>query len=296
MIFEMLAGHPPFMAEGIGELFAKHMLEDAPQLLDAAPNTPPAMAAAVMKSLAKSLDDRFASMDDFRRALLGEIEVSVPAGQARTTSLRRPGGPAPSPTSTLSPQAQSTTLSSATSEIDDELKPPRRKTGLVVGGVSVAAAAVVAVMLFGGKHTPPAPPVAVEASKPQEPPAPPPLPSTVTIRFETPEQTGAHVFRKSDDKDLGAVPLDVKLPRNNDTIEYVFRKQGFKDLEVIADISADRTLKVSLDKAPPPEVKPTPPTVADKPGPRRPTPAAHRGPRRGRTPAPDEDGLATPSF
>jgi serine/threonine-protein kinase len=296
MIFEMLAGHPPFMAEGIGELFAKHMLEEAPQLLDAAPNTPPAMAAAVMKSLAKSLDDRFASMDDFRQALLGEVQVTVPAGQARTTSLRRPGGPAPSPTSTLSPQAQSTTLSSATSEIDDELKPPRRKTGLVVGGVGVAAAAVVAVMLFGGKHAPPAPPVAVEASKPQEPVAPPPLPSTVTIRFEAP-QTGAHVFRKSDDKDLGVVPLEVKLPRNNDTIEYVFRKQGYKDLEVIADISADRTLKVSLDKAPPaPEEKPTPPVAADKPASHRPTPAAHRGPRRSKNPAPDEDGLATPSF
>ena len=29
MLFEMLAGRPPFMAEGVGELFAKHMLEDA---------------------------------------------------------------------------------------------------------------------------------------------------------------------------------------------------------------------------------------------------------------------------
>ena len=46
LIFEMLAGRPPFMAEGIGELFAKHMLEDAPPLLDLAPQTPPAAIIA----------------------------------------------------------------------------------------------------------------------------------------------------------------------------------------------------------------------------------------------------------
>src|SRR5450755_2083776 len=68
MIFEMLAGRPPFMAEGIGELFAKHMLEEAPSLLELAPQTPPPMAAAIMKSLNKELDDRFPSMEDFRKA------------------------------------------------------------------------------------------------------------------------------------------------------------------------------------------------------------------------------------
>ena len=37
MLFEMLAGRPPFIAEGIGELFAKHMLEEPPPLTDFAP-------------------------------------------------------------------------------------------------------------------------------------------------------------------------------------------------------------------------------------------------------------------
>ena len=38
MLFEMLAGRPPFVAEGVGELFAKHMLEEAPPLTDFAPH------------------------------------------------------------------------------------------------------------------------------------------------------------------------------------------------------------------------------------------------------------------
>src|SRR5579872_1434056 len=69
MIFEMLAGRPPFTAEGVGELFTKHMLEPPPSLTDFAPDVPPGLAAAVMKSLAKNLEQRFATMEDFRLAL-----------------------------------------------------------------------------------------------------------------------------------------------------------------------------------------------------------------------------------
>jgi serine/threonine protein kinase len=56
ILFEMLSGRPPFTAEGVGELFAKHMLEDPPMVTEFAPNAPPHMAAAIMKALAK--DDR----------------------------------------------------------------------------------------------------------------------------------------------------------------------------------------------------------------------------------------------
>jgi serine/threonine-protein kinase len=289
MIFEMLAGRPPFMAEGIGELFAKHMLEDPPSLLEFAPQTPPYMAAAVMKSLAKNLDERFSTMEDFRQALMGELKVTAP-GPTRTPLPRRfPAGTSPS--TTLSPSAQSTTLSSATSEIDEDLRPPRKRAGLVVGGLAVVAAGVAAFVLFT-KH-----PAKTEASMtPPSAPTVPEPPKSVTIRFES-LQAGVHVFRKSDDHDLGAAPLEVKLPRNNDTLEYVFRKDGYKDLTMIADLSADRTLHIELDKLPPPPKveKPTPTAAAGDTSHHKPTPA-HRPAKRNKGPAPDEDGLATPSF
>ena len=50
MLFEMLAGRPPFVAEGLGELFALHMFQPAPTLADLAPSVPPHMVAAVMKA------------------------------------------------------------------------------------------------------------------------------------------------------------------------------------------------------------------------------------------------------
>ena len=299
MIFEMLSGRPPFMAEGIGELFAKHMLEEPPNVLDVAPGTPPAMAAAVNKSLNKELDDRFPNMDEFRKALLGEVVVSAGVRPAP----KRPGGVGGTrplaATTTMSPQAQSTTLSSAISEIDDDLALPKRRTGLIIGvvGAVAIAAAVVVLVLPKGSSSAGAPVKAVAVAGPAPaavlPPAPAPARKTlVTIRFEA-VPDGTHVFRKNDGEDLGAAPLDIKLPYNGPSTDYVLRKDGYKDFGVTADLSEDNTVHVALEK-----IEPTP--VADKPAEPEKKRAAtgHRGGGHKHAPGivPDEDGLATPSF
>jgi len=296
MIYEMLSGRPPFMAEGIGELFAKHMLEEPPPLLDFAPATPPAMAAAVMKSLSKELDDRFPSMDEFRKGLLGEIKVAETPGRPR--AKQPTAGPRPANVATtMSPEVQSTTLSSATSEIDEEFGPPKKKTGLVVGlGVGLAAVAAVVFLVLpkSGAEAPKAPIAALPAPAPT-PVAPPPAPpkSTVTVRFEA-SPDGAHVIRKSDGEDLGAVPLDVKLPHNGPSgpaTSYLLRKDGYKPLDVAADLSEDNTVHVALEKLEPvpTEAKPEKRKVSSGSG--RKSGGKRRGPA-----VPDEDGLATPSF
>jgi serine/threonine-protein kinase len=289
MIFEMLAGRPPFMAEGIGELFAKHMLEEAPSLLDFAPATPPSMAAAVMKSLNKELDDRFPSMDEFRKGLLGEIPVAPGSGRA---APRRPGaavGTRSMPgTQTMSPQAQSTTLSSASSEIDDELALPKRKTGRIVAIVGgLAAAAVVAVVVMGKSNA-----EAPKAPVAEAPALAPPVKTNVVVRFEV-TPAGAHVFRKSDGNDLGASPLDVKLPHNGPASDYLLKKDGYKDFAVTADLSEDNTVHVALEKIEAPALP-----VAAKPENERKRPASsgHKGGKHKGGIVPDEDGLATPSF
>jgi eukaryotic-like serine/threonine-protein kinase len=299
LLFEMLAGRPPFMAEGIGELFAKHMLEEAPNLLDFAPQTPAPMAAAVMKSLNKELEDRFSSMEEFRKGLAGEIKVASAPGRAPAGMGKRPavsGGPRQTVATTMSPQAQSTTLSSATSEIDDDLAPPKKKTGLVVGvGVGIAAAAVVAFVVLGKSGDAPKPPVAAmpaPASAPVAPPAPP-AKTTVTVRFEA-SPVGSHVFRKSDNKDLGEAPVDVTLPHNSPAADYLLRKDGYKELDVTADSSEDNTVHVALERVE------APPPVATKPEPEKKKPAGGGrkggGKHKGGAGVPDEDGLATPSF
>jgi hypothetical protein len=115
----------------------------------------------------------------------------------------------------------------------------------------------------------------------------------VTVRFEA-SPAGSHVFRKSDNKDLGAAPLDVNLPHNGPPTDYVLRKDGYKDYGVTADVSEDNTVHVALEKNEPP------PPVAQKPEPdRKKVSGGHKGggaKRKGGAGVPDEDGLATPSF
>jgi len=290
----MLSGRPPFTAEGVGELFAKHMLEEPPSVTEFAPNAPPHMAAAIMKALAKDPAARFQNMEDFRKAIVGEVKLAPPATNPARRSLNNQAN---TMAQTISARA-STTLSSASSEIDDvalEIKPKRTKLFVALGG----GAALLAVGYFAlsgqGKDKtshPTTPPIATTTTTPVAPPQPPvapptPAKKTVTIRFEA-EPAGAHVFRKKDDKDLGVVPVEIQLAKDAakagpDGLAYVLRLPGYKERPLTADVGMDRTFHVSLEKAP----APVDPKKNKNPG--------HRGPRRPRSPV-DEDGLATPSF
>jgi serine/threonine-protein kinase len=294
MIYEMLAGRPPFTAEGVGELFAKHMLEEPPPLLEFAPETPPAMAAAVMRSLAKSLDERFATMEDFRSAL-----VKGAAGgplTARTAAVRPTGTVAP-PSARQTHAQQSTTLSSASSEIEDDLTPPRRRSGLAIGAVALVAAGVLAVVFLkrpSHVDSPTSSAASAPAPVPIPTPPPPPEPAMVTIRMEA-TPVGTHVFRASDDKDLGPVPVELKVPKSTVHAEYVFRSDGYKLKALTIEPNVDRTVHAALEKELPPPPAPLSPPRASSDTPKKPVPP-HRPSSRRRSPNPDEDGLATPNF
>lgn len=287
MLFEMLAGRPPFTAEGVGELFAKHMLEEAPQLTEFAPHVPPYMAAAIMRSLQKEPRDRFESMEEFRKALVGEVKLA--GAPARAPGTR----PSLLSTQALSPKA-STTLSSASSEIDGDLAPPQRswKVPAVVGGLAAAGIVAFLVIPKGHQETPAPVTAAMPAPAPTPiAPAPiaPPAPKTVTLRFEA-DPAGAHLIAKKDGKDLGEIPLELQLPKGNDSSDYLFKLAGYRDVSLTAKPNANRTLHVSLEKV----AAPTPPAQAADTG-KHHAPAHHAGGKKAKSPV-DEDGLATPSF
>ena len=58
ILFEMLTGRPPFVAEGGGETMAMHIYEPPPRLHQFAPHLPVELDAVIAKLLAKSPDDR----------------------------------------------------------------------------------------------------------------------------------------------------------------------------------------------------------------------------------------------
>ncbi|MBK8480376.1 MAG: Hsp70 family protein [Proteobacteria bacterium] len=71
VLYELLAGRRPVDAVGLPAIWAAVVKGTPPPLQDLAPETPPALAAAVHRALAKVPADRFSSMEAFVDGLLG---------------------------------------------------------------------------------------------------------------------------------------------------------------------------------------------------------------------------------
>src|SRR5438874_1284378 len=80
VLYEMLAGHPPFLGTTAQEILARHSLDAVPPLRTIRPELPPPLERAVLKALAKSPADRFATAVAFSEAL---TQAGAPPSFAR---------------------------------------------------------------------------------------------------------------------------------------------------------------------------------------------------------------------
>ncbi|MGB7212421.1 MAG: serine/threonine-protein kinase [Gemmatimonadales bacterium] len=71
VVYEMLAGRPPFTGTSPADLIRQQIMVTAPPVTDARPVVPKSVAAALQRALAKAPKDRFATMADFASALIG---------------------------------------------------------------------------------------------------------------------------------------------------------------------------------------------------------------------------------
>ena len=70
MLYELLSGSLPFPDEGGAlSVVLRHVNQDATPLIDIAPATPPSLAEAVMRALAREPEDRFSSAEAFGVAI-----------------------------------------------------------------------------------------------------------------------------------------------------------------------------------------------------------------------------------
>jgi serine/threonine-protein kinase len=139
VMFLLLAGRPPFVAEGAGELIILHVCEPPPRLAQLVPGLPPAVDALVARCLAKDPAERPAS-GAVLAAELGALIEQIPelASSVRSMSGLPRVGPSTTPT----------TLSSSSAEVASTATPPARRRGWMLGaaGAAVAAVAVIAVI------------------------------------------------------------------------------------------------------------------------------------------------------
>jgi serine/threonine protein kinase len=153
--YEMLAGRPPFLGTGFGEMTALHMSAPPPALRAAGIAIPPALEAAVLRALAKDPDQRFQTMEAFGGAISAAasgVPMDTVPGLAASPVAPAPRSPT-GPTGTIafdnadSLDRRPTTLSASAAEQSSGVAPTasRRRqalialtlTLLVTGGVVV---------------------------------------------------------------------------------------------------------------------------------------------------------------
>jgi serine/threonine-protein kinase len=128
ILYEMLAGTPPFVSSSWGEMAHMHIGVKPPDLRELCPDVPQSIERAVARALEKEPDARFQSMGELRQALDGTLahEKTIP-GTLSWSAGPLPGATladAPEPASTLRFDAPAvtqpirrTTLAGAASEM-----------------------------------------------------------------------------------------------------------------------------------------------------------------------------------
>ncbi len=91
VLYEMLAGQPPFTGPTIESLVHQHLAAEPPSITNIRPSVPSGVAAALTRSLAKTPADRFATTADFAVALAAATHLppvlTVPRAPDRRPSI-----------------------------------------------------------------------------------------------------------------------------------------------------------------------------------------------------------------
>jgi eukaryotic-like serine/threonine-protein kinase len=88
VLFEMLAGQPPFTGPTAQAIMARHAMDPVPSLQTVRSTIPSALQQVLTKALAKVPADRFATVEQFQRALASAL-VAPPASSGPSKKGRR---------------------------------------------------------------------------------------------------------------------------------------------------------------------------------------------------------------
>jgi len=87
VLFEMLSVHPPFAAKTVQALLMKHLTQPPPALPDG-PNITPGLRTIVQRTLAKTAEERYPDVAQFREALLDYLaSQDTPVAEAQAPAL-----------------------------------------------------------------------------------------------------------------------------------------------------------------------------------------------------------------
>ncbi len=156
VLYEMVAGRPPFVGDSPVSIAYQHVRETPTPLREHNPQVPPAFEAIVAKAMAKNRDDRYATAEELRNDLLRFTQgrtISVPAvppvAAAPTMAVPAAGAPTGmmAPPTAVQPAVDGTRVVSVHDEVVDRDERPRQRTGTYIG-ILVALLAILAGLLY----------------------------------------------------------------------------------------------------------------------------------------------------
>ena len=218
VLYELLAGHPPFQAPGFGQLVAQVLSSPPPPLPShtrSGDRISPALASVARRCLAKSPDDRYPSLRELGAALEAAMQAPV----------RR--------------------------------RPPRWAVGAVAGAALVLSTGmVVGHTLHRGRPAPPTV-TGRRVSGPGAPPVEQQGPATagqagapteimVTVFSDPP---GARVVDVVSGYPLGTTPLSTRFPRSTAPSRLRLERTGRRPAEIDVVPDTDREVRVALPRA-----------------------------------------------
>ncbi len=146
ILYDALAGRPPFEAPSLGMLLLAVAFEDPAPLADVRPGVPPALVALVAQAMAKAPAERPMSADAFATSL--RVILEAHGAELAALELPRTDGQTPD-------AAEAAAISGAGSDSGTALDPdavpelPRRRgAGLAVAGVAAFLLMMLAVVVF----------------------------------------------------------------------------------------------------------------------------------------------------
>ncbi len=290
ILYEMLAGAPPFVSGSWGEMAHMHIGVTPPDLRALVPELPQSIERAVSRALEKDPDARFQSMADLRQALDATALQGEATGQ-RTTGDKTIGDKtipgtfswgAPAevtePGSTLRLDAppgatrpiRRTTLAGAALEVQrpsgpaDQRQRLRRVVPLLAAGL--LGVAVVVVGALATRREPrrdnvrvPTPEISAAPGPAPVAPRAPAAAASIAVQPEAPRAisveilsnpAGARIIRERDGELLGSTPLETLWPRGDGTQALRLEREGYESTRLIAPLDRDVLVRVELKKKP----------------------------------------------
>ncbi len=226
LLYEMLAGHPPFQAHAFGQLVVQIITQPPPPLperLASGEAMPPALAELVLRCLSKEPEARPQRLEEVTTALLmlsGQMPASLAEDEEEIPTQR-----------TRMPDAWWV----------------HPRLPLLVGGMALAMLA--GALTWSGLEK-----LLRHANVPAVAAAPAPI--TLTVHT-VPE--GARVIRVDTGEALGVTPLVKEMPRSNASLGLRVELAGYAPLERQVRLDSHAVIEVPLAQVKP---APSPPSSA----------------------------------